>query len=531
MLATDSAGHKTEHSRLGFIRDHNSRNGGGGWRGISATWTVKCQLRWVLFLVPSLFLLTAPAAGPGAGPPQDAVARLGSRNPQGLQLQWPGQKPPSNPDLVASADAVLKEMSQITGLPIKATLKKKIVNRADMRRYLTDSLHAEYTPEEIHQQEATLKAFGLVSREFNLGAFLVSFYTEQAAGLYDQHTKTMLIADWVAPEMQQMVLAHELTHALQDQNFDLQKFLDAVRKNEDAANARQAVVEGYATAAMMQKLIGSVSLAELPTLGPMMEQVVRMQTQEFPAFTGAPFFFRFQALFPYTQGISFMQKGLGKGGWPVLNELFSRPPTTTKEIFQPDVHFDGKSLRRIRLAPSPLVKVSGLRVVDENSMGELGYYTLIGQMISEAEAKSVGPGWEADAYIVYEYPETGRYALLARTCWSDAERSLAFFRDCHAMLLKKYTELTPDARCTPDTFIGSTASGMVIAIREGDECLWAEGVPPRMTEAIISYLKTQCHAGITPVVPTSARSRPDSEDLISPYDPLIPARSEALRFR
>jgi hypothetical protein len=402
------------------------------------------------------------------------------------------QSPPALQALLSSADSVLKEMSRITGLPIKAPLQKKVVDRAEIRRYLTQSLHAEYSPQEIHKQEAVLKAFGLVSPEFNLADFLVTFYTEQAAGVYDPRSKTMLIASWIAPEMQQMVLAHELTHALQDQNFELEKFLRAVRDDEDAGNARQALVEGYATAAMIQKVIEPAALSELPSLSPFVEQAMRTQTQEFPAFSSAPFFFRFQALFPYTQGMSFVQRGLANGGWEKLNQIFSRPPATTKEIFQPGVYFGQESLPRISLkGVIPLTGTPPLRLIDENAMGELGYYALLGQFISEAEARSVSQGWEADRYVVYENAAAKRYSLVSRTRWASSETSLAFFRDYHSILARKYAELKPDPRSTQDLFIGSTAAGTVILVRDNVECLWAEGVPASRVDSMLTYLKSQ----------------------------------------
>ncbi|PYV01361.1 MAG: hypothetical protein DMG26_13760, partial [Acidobacteria bacterium] len=125
-----------------------------------------------------------------------------------------------------------------------------------------------------------------------LGKFLVSFYTEQAAGVYDPRRKTMLIADWVGEDMQKMVLAHELTHALQDQNFDLEKFLHAVRDDDDSTSARQAIVEGHATAAMMQEMIKPASLTTMPSLQPLMGMMIQRPMAQFPAFSGAPFFFR-----------------------------------------------------------------------------------------------------------------------------------------------------------------------------------------------------------------------------------------------
>ena len=99
----------------------------------------------------------------------------------------------------------------------------------EIRKFLIDNLHADYTPRELHVQEATLRAFGLVSRDFDLEKFLISFYTEQAAGFYDPRTKTMYMARLDPADMQQMVLAHELTHALQDQNFNLERYMHAVK--------------------------------------------------------------------------------------------------------------------------------------------------------------------------------------------------------------------------------------------------------------------------------------------------------------
>jgi hypothetical protein len=393
--------------------------------------------------------------------------------------------------LLATADDVFQEMSRTTGLPIRAPLKKQILSRAEIRKYLEASLQEEYTPQEIHVQESVLKAFGLVSREFDLAKFLIAFYTEQAAGAYDPHRKTMFIADWPTEETQKMVLAHELTHALQDQNFDLEKFLHAARSNDDATNARQAVAEGYATAAMMQHLVEPVELASLPSLEPMMAGIIHQRLEEFPAFSNAPFFFRMQALFPYAQGMGFMQRGLQRDGWTTLNSLFTRPPTTTKEIFEPAAYFDDKPLPTVSLPrPAALAKVGGLRILAENTMGQLGYYALLGQFISEDEAKAVGTGWLADRYILYEGPGANQFALVARTRWASPEAALGFFRDYHTVLAHKYPELAPDKRSGTDLYVGSTASGQVILLRKGDECLWAEGVPAAQADAMLSWLKS-----------------------------------------
>jgi len=397
----------------------------------------------------------------------------------------------SSEDLLAQADEVFRQMSETTGLPIKGPLKKQIISRPEVERYLTENLHAEMTPEEMHIQEATLQAFGLASRDFNLERFLITFYTEQAAGFYDPRRKTLFIADWPSPDMQRLVLTHELTHALQDQSFDLEKFLRAARSNDDATNARQAVVEGHATAAMMQQLTAPMELASLPSLEPLMAQVIHQQYEEFPAFSKAPFFFRLQALFPYVEGVGFMQRGLQLGGWKKLNALFEDPPSTTKEIFEPTVYFEKKPLPTASLpSPAPLEKAPGLHLLAKNTLGELGYYALLGQLLSEDAAKSVGRGWLADRYLLYEGPVEKTYTLVARTRWSSPETALAFFRDYHTILTLKYPELTPDKRSTTDLFVGKAANGQVILLRKDDECLWGEGLPASQSDVLLNWLNS-----------------------------------------
>jgi hypothetical protein len=393
-------------------------------------------------------------------------------------------------DLLSQADEVFQQMSQITGLPIKTPLRKQVVSRPEIEKYLTQNLHEEMTPEEIHAQEALVRAFGLVSRDFNLEKFLISFYTEQAAGFYDPKRKTMFIADWIPAETQTMVLSHELTHALQDQSWDLESYLHGARDNDDATDARQAVVEGYATAAMLQQATGPLELGQLPSLTPLMEMVIHQEFEDFPAFSNAPYFFRMEALFPYVQGMGFIQAGLQLGGWKDLKLLFEHPPEATKQIFEPQTYYHHQAFPKIAVAHPPALEgVAGLRFLSENAMGELGYYCLLGQLISEDEAQTLGPSWLADRYLLYERSGGNDYTLVARTRWTTPETSLAFFRDYHTILAHKYPELTPDKRSSTDMLIGSAANGVTLLLRKGDECVWAEGVPAAKADAMLAWLR------------------------------------------
>jgi hypothetical protein len=159
----------------------------------------------------------------------------------------------------------------------------------------------------------------------------------------------MFIADWVPPEMQSMTLSHELTHALQDQNWDLDSYMHGARDDDDATAARQAVVEGHATAAMMQQATGGTELGDMQLLAPLLDALGSGELGGSAELSNAPYFFRVQLLFPYVQGMGFIQAGLQRGGWKDLNVLFEHPPESTKEIFEPEVYFNHQVLPKVEL--------------------------------------------------------------------------------------------------------------------------------------------------------------------------------------
>lgn len=242
---------------------------------------------------------------------------------------------------------------------------------------------------------------------------------------------------------------------------------------------------------MFQKSVGNVPLSSLPSITTMFEPLIRQQMEEYPVFSKSPIFFRTEALFPYIQGATFIEKALNRGGWKSLKALFTSPPTSTKEIFQPTVYFNHESLPKVKLPnPTPLSSVQGLKKVDENTMGELGFDSLLGQFLLQYKANATSSNWMGDRYIVYENSAASNYALVARTRWTNPKSALEFFRDYHTVLTKKYPGLTPDPHSIHGRFVAHTASGEVIMVQKGDEVRWAEGVPKNKINAMSKWLES-----------------------------------------
>src|SRR5882724_7962232 len=123
----------------------------------------------------------------------------------------------------SAADEVLGQMSDITGLKLLTPLKKSLRSREQIRAYLVNEMNEDKDAAERYAGQRSAEAFGLLPKGFNLDSFMVDLLTEQIAGLYDPKTHEFYVADWIPAADQKMVMAHELTHALEDQHFQIEK--------------------------------------------------------------------------------------------------------------------------------------------------------------------------------------------------------------------------------------------------------------------------------------------------------------------
>src|SRR5277367_5839951 len=136
-------------------------------------------------------------------------------------------------ELFRSVDEILQFASQDTDLPIKHKVKRRLTKRDEVQSYLEKSMKEDKDAKRLERSAAVLKKFGLIPHNFDLGTFLVAMLREQVAGYYDAKTKTVNLLNWLDVEQQKPVLAHELTHALQDQSFEIEKWMKGSGEKTD----------------------------------------------------------------------------------------------------------------------------------------------------------------------------------------------------------------------------------------------------------------------------------------------------------
>jgi len=379
----------------------------------------------------------------------------------------------TNPEFLAAADEVVKEMSRITGWGIKTPLKKSIRSREDIHAYILHQMDDEKDAKERYASARSAEAFGLIPKGFNLDTFLVDLLTEQIAGLYDPKAHEFYIADWIPVDQQRMVMAHELTHALQDQHFDIEPWVRAARPNDDAEMAREAVLEGSAMAGMLEyELEGKgLNLKDLPEFDP---SVFVGDLAETPVLKKAPPFIKDSLMFPYFSGLTFSMGVLKSGGWPAFSSVFARPPANTQQILHPEMYFANRAPMPMKVDIPAAAPGENWVLLEENSLGELGWKEVLKQFLDEPRAKEMAAEWDGDQYATFEQKNSKRLMLFSRIRLADIVSASRFFTAYSEALEQKYPERAGVSRRS-NFLTFDSPQGSVFFRCSGRECITLEG--------------------------------------------------------
>ena len=395
-------------------------------------------------------------------------------------------KPATDADFAAAADEVLGQMSQITGLTLLSPLKKSLRSREEIRAYVIRQMNEEKNAAERYADKRSAEAFGLLPKNFDLDSLMVEVLTEQVEGLYDPKTQEFYIANWSPLSDQRMVMAHELTHALEDQHYHIEAWERAARPNDDAELARDSVLEGSAMAAMVDYLMLGTgrSLKDLPEFDPSM---LFGELASSPTLDKAPPFLKDSLIFPYIGGLNFSVAILKDAGWSALSRVFEKPPVSTQQILHPALYRAGKIPSNVSLPGVEKVLGGDWTKLDENVLGEFGWKEVLKHFLDDARSRSLSSAWDGDRYVVYEQKQTKKLFLLVRLHLDREENAARFFGQYSEALEKKYAVRTNLLR-RPNFFSFDTPDGGVFLDCLGDECVTVEGATRRNFEAITKAL-------------------------------------------
>jgi len=463
---------------------------------------------WALAQIPTQPLQAGVATTPE--PKQDQKAASADAGTQEKKIS-----PKEAEELFHDVDQILGFASKDSGLPIKNEVKRRLTSRDEVVAYLEKNMAEDKDAQRLRRSELVLKKFGLLPRDFDLQTFLVALLREQVAGYYDMKTKTVNLLDWIDVEQQRPVLAHELTHALQDQSFGLEKWMKvgdtdlndkkqltgADIENDEISEARQAVVEGQAMVVLVDYLLAPTgqSLLASPQIADALKEGMLVGTADSPQFKNAPIFMKEELTFPYRYGLDFETELLRtRGKEKAFAAVLESPPRTTRQIMEPKTYLSGETLEPMRL-PDFQRDFKNYERFDVGAIGEFDVAVLVDQYAGTEASHDLYPHWRGGYYYAVR-PKADTsvpLALLYVSRWSSAEKASAFAAIYAQSLAKRYQhvrETTPDGKRPPDNLqkvefstgphTWLTEEGTVVIDVEGDSVLITEGLDQPTTEQL-----------------------------------------------
>ncbi len=419
---------------------------------------------------------------PAASPPSSASPNRAADAPASATHSAGDSAKPSNAEFTAAADEVLAQMSQITGLSLRSPVKKTLRSRDEIRAYVIREMNEDKEPAERYSSARSAEALGLLPKGFDFDNFMVDLLTEQIAGLYDPKAQEFYIADWIPIADQKMVMAHELTHALQDQHYKIENWVKAARPNDDAELARESVLEGSAMAAMIDYLLldKGLSIKDVPDIDPGM---MVGDLGDSPSMKKAPPFLRDSLIFPYLAGLSFSAAILKPNGWSSMAKIFSSPPVSTQQIMHPALYKSGKMPVSLALPAVDNLLGPEYAKLEDNLLGEFGWKEVLKQFLGEDRATPLAAAWEGDRYVVYEQKRTKHLVLITRLRLAGEVQTARFFGQYSEALEKKYPERSNLFR-RADFFSFTTPDGDVYLHCAMTECITVEGSTRTVFDAV-----------------------------------------------
>jgi hypothetical protein len=304
--------------------------------------------------------------------------------------------------LLSHTDAIAREVSRVRGLPLKRAVPNDVVDRDELRARLVKAAADRKSADAIAADGLDLARWGMIPLATSYADLLVDLMTEQIAGYYDTDTKKLTISKSAGddPAWAEMVLAHELDHALQDQRFDLHKFGDLPASEGDAAAAREALVEGDGIVLMIEWQLARAG-KPAPWGDP---RIAAELAREIAAGDGdkldnTPLAVREAMLFPYRAGFTFVAALRRRNGWSAVDKAFARPPRSTAQILHVDKYLaDDKPIPVAAAAPAAL---AGYTIAASTVWGELGFDLFArAHGVGELPAREAAAGWGGDRVIV-----------------------------------------------------------------------------------------------------------------------------------
>ncbi len=405
-------------------------------------------------------------------------------------------------ELFRSVDDLLRFASERTGLPILHSVKKKLTTRDEVAKYVELRMKEQGNGERFDRSALALKKLGLLPHDFNLREYMLGLYKEQVEGWYDAHSKTVYLLDWVSPDVQKPVMAHELVHALQDQSYDLEKWLNVRKDSKDETEqmvideqrtARQSIIEGQAMIVLFDYQLTPVgqSVESAPDLVDSMRSSIADE-ESTPMYAKAPIYLREAMLFPYTFGMEFVRAVLTKRGQhAAFAGVLDQPPLDTRQIMEPATYLNHEPQVQFQVVPLERALGPNWRRDDFSGIGEIDLRVILRQWGGKDAAAKLAPAWRGGYYMTLankKSPNDVPTSLALVLNFSSPGAANNFAAIYQSSLSQRYKSVQPAK--APHQWI----------TEEGTMCLYIEGSTAIALESFTAEDAAKIHEALKPAI-------------------------------
>ena len=331
------------------------------------------------------------------------------------------QETPSGPDPELLHD-IQDQVSQLRKLTPLADVDVSVLDHAGLRQYLMDTFERDYLPNERESDQKELVALGLIKPTDDIVKISLDLLSDEVVGVYDPDQKAMVVvgdADSFGPA-ERVTFAHEFTHALQDQYYDLNQLAPKHPTSNDRSLAAHALIEGDAVMLQTQWARSYLSVEELG-------QLVRAGGGGSDTLASVPPIVRAELLFPYIDGLSFVRQIYQAAGndYDALEAVFQNPPESTAQVLHLDKYRAQVHPVDVQLPDLAARLGPDWRQVGKGVLGELDLRVLLEEYGDRSEAARVVPGWAGDRWLLLE--QNGHTLITLKTTWDSEASAQAFF--------------------------------------------------------------------------------------------------------
>jgi len=396
------------------------------------------------------------------------------------------------PAVAAQMELIQRQIIRDRGLQPNGEFTRALFSPAQIRQRVLDDFLEDYTPEDAQQDTIVLAALGLLDHGFDFHTFYVDLLSEQVAGFYDDETKEMVVVQgdkFGGPE--RLTYAHEYIHALQDQNYDIQNGLnyneESCEDDSERCAAVQALLEGDASLGELNWFLSNATPQDRTDIFAFYDSL------ESPVFDSAPSFMAEDFIFPYEEGLEFVQYLFDRDGWDAVDRAYIDTPISTEQILHPERYPDDKPMT---MSLPDLSEILGAdwEEYDKGVMGEWYIYLILAHgrddraQQPDEDSAEAAEGWGGDSYVVFYNPLEKTTIMVLSILWESTREASEFAGVFESYAKDRFGSPKIDQQ---DSFLWMDGQEIHTFHMDGAQTTWILAPNAEIAEAVWDVLQTK----------------------------------------